>query len=184
LSQSAFDKFLAVLDQDRDRAGERYLQLRHSLIRILEWKGSWAPQEDADEIINRVCRKIEEGEQINDIFKYCHGVLKFVLLESLKTRELSLAQQVEEKKNLPQKFVADPAEEDARMVCLKRCLNDLPAEKRNLIARYYEGEKRVKIENRKRLAAELKISAHTLEVRASRIAGKLKDCVSDCLKKD
>lgn len=68
------------------------------------------------------------------------------------------------------------------MACLERCLSGLPAENRDLIVRYYEGEKSAKIENRKRLAAELEISVHALEVRAYRIREGLYDCISDCLK--
>ncbi len=183
LSQSAFDKFLACLDPDRDRAGERYLQLRHSLLRILEWKGSHTPEELADEIVNRVCRKIDEGERIDDIFKYCHAVLNFVFLESLKKPGLKLEQEDDDEQSFSQIAAPEPEEEDARMVCLERCLSKLPAENRDLIVRYYEGDQRAKIENRKRLAAELGIAAHNLEVRASRIREKLQGCVSDCLKK-
>ena len=183
LSQSAFDKFLACLDPDRERAGERYLQLRHSLLRILEWKGSHTPEELADEIVNRVCRKIDEGERIDDIFKYCHAVLNFVFLESLKKPGLKLAQEGDDEHTFSQIPAPEPEEEDERMECLERCLSKLPAENRDLIVRYYEGDQRAKIENRKRLAAELGIAAHNLEVRASRIREKLQDCASDCLKK-
>jgi len=183
LSQSAFDKFLACLDPDRDRAGERYLQLRHSLLRILEWKGSRTPEEHADEVVNRVCRKIEEGVRIDDIFKYCHAILNFVFLESLKKPGLELEQEGDDEHSFSQIAAPEPEEEDARMVCLESCLSKLPAESRDLIVGYYEGDQRAKIENRKRLAAELKISAHNLEVRASRIREKLQDCAGDCLKK-
>jgi DNA-directed RNA polymerase specialized sigma24 family protein len=182
LSQSAFDKFLACLDPDRDSAGERYLQLRHSLLRILEWKGSRTPEELADEIVNRVCRKIEEGERIDDIFKYCHAVLNFVFLESLKKPGLNLEQEGDDEHSFSQIAAPELEEEDERMACLERCLSKLPAENRDLIVRYYEGDQRAKIENRKQLAAELEISAHNLEVRASRIREKLQDCVGDCLK--
>jgi DNA-directed RNA polymerase specialized sigma24 family protein len=182
LSQSAFDKFLACLDPDRERAGERYLQLRHSLLRILEWKGSHTPEELADEIVNRVCRKIDEGERIDDIFKYCHAVLNFVFRESLKKPGLKLEQEDDDEHSFSQIAAPKPEEEDARMACLESCLSKLPAENRDLIVSYYEGDQRAKIENRKRLAAELEISAHNLEVRASRIREKLQDCVGDCLK--
>jgi DNA-directed RNA polymerase specialized sigma24 family protein len=181
-SVTAFDKFLACLDPDRERADERYLQLHHSLIRILEWKGSRTPAEHVDEIIDRVCRKIDEGERIDDIFKYCHAVLNFVFLESLKKPGLNLEQEGDDEHSFSQIAAPELEEEDERMACLERCLSKLPAENRDLIVRYYEGDQRAKIENRKRLAAELEISAHNLEVRASRIREKLQDCVGDCLK--
>lgn len=181
VTQSAYDRFLICLDPDRARADERYLQLRCSLLRILEWKGSQTPQEHADEVIDRVCRKIDEEEQIDDIFKYCHAVLNFVFLESLKKPGLKLVRKDEDEQGLFRIAAPDPEEEDALMACLKKCLGKLSTEKRNLIVEYYEGNQRIKIENRRRLAAELEISAHTLEVRASRIRENLKNCARDCL---
>ena len=181
ISQPAFDKFLASLDPDQARAGERYLELRHSLLRILEWKGSQNPEEQADEIVRRVCRKIDEGVQIDDIFKYCHTVLKFVFLEGLKKPGLKLEQEGNDEHSFSRIVVPEPQGEDARMVCLEGCLSKLPTEKRHLIVGYYEGDQHTKIENRRQLAAKLRISAHNLEVRVSRIREKLQDCVIDCL---
>lgn len=182
LTQQAFDLFLARLDADRECASQRYLQLRHSLTRILEWKGSQSSEEQADETINRVCRKLEEGLAIEDIAKYCHTVLNFVFLESLKKPD-ARREEFDE-----QSLAQIPASEtrahfgDERLSCLQKCLGKLPDDNRRLIVGYYQGDQRAKIENRRRLAEQLGITAHNLNVRASRIRERLQDCVSECLK--
>jgi hypothetical protein len=37
-----------------------------------------------DEAFNRVIRKLEEGEPINDVPTYCHDVARLVFLKSLE----------------------------------------------------------------------------------------------------
>jgi len=157
------------------------LQLYQSLIRILEWKGSWDPQKLADEVINRVCRKIEEGEQIGDIYGFCRAVLNYVFLESLKTPELKLDQLTDKEEILSSMIAPDTVAGDAWMGCFERCLKELPDDVRNMIVGYYQQEKRARIENRKQLAEELHITKRNLEVRAGRVREKLRNCVINCL---
>jgi len=64
LTQEAFDKLLARLADDRERAGEKYQELRGNLIRFFEFHGSAFPEDNADVAINRVARKIDEGAEV------------------------------------------------------------------------------------------------------------------------
>ena len=84
LTEGAFAKFLACLDPDLARAGEKYEALREALVKFLDWRGAPFPEELVDETFNRVTRKLEEGEPINDAPTYCHGVARLVLLQSLE----------------------------------------------------------------------------------------------------
>ena len=182
LTQEAFDLFLSNLDADRERASERYLELRRSLIRILEWKGSHTPEEHADETIDRVCHKLSEGVVIGAIPKYCHAVLNNVFLESLKkpdVRREEFDEQILSRISAP---MTPEQDGDERLTCLETCLGKLPTEQRDLIVSYYQDHQRAKIENRKRLAERLGVTAHNLNVRASRIRERLQDCVRGCLK--
>jgi hypothetical protein len=61
LTQEAFDRFLTMLDRDRDMAGEKYEFIRLKLLKYFQWCGSDVPDMDADETINRVTRRIDEG---------------------------------------------------------------------------------------------------------------------------
>ena len=54
LSQEAFDRLLAWLDPDRDRAGERYEEIRRKLIGIFLRRGCSTAEDLTDEAINRV----------------------------------------------------------------------------------------------------------------------------------
>jgi hypothetical protein len=58
LTEEAFAKFLAQLDPDTERAGERYETLRLTLVKFFDWRGAHFPEECADETFNRVARKI------------------------------------------------------------------------------------------------------------------------------
>src|SRR5437870_12644858 len=84
LTSEAFAKFLACLDADGQRAGEKYEDLRRTLIRFFEWRGAPFPEEHADETFNRVARKLGEGVQIKNVGGYCYEVARLVHLEALK----------------------------------------------------------------------------------------------------
>ncbi len=179
ISQTAFDRFLSSLDPDRELAGERYEALRRNLIHLFTWRGCGEPEDHADETINRVIRKMDEGEEIRDLISYAHGVARHLLLEIFKSRqkEQNLIEQ------LPSPVT--PAEElnDAEqgVTCLRRCLNRLPQESRQLIVQYYHGDKRAKIEQRKRLADSLHITLNALRYRAFDLRQKLEGCITRCL---
>src|SRR5215813_2743958 len=87
LTQDAFDQFLSLLDLDRDRAGEIYETLRRNLVQLFIWRGCRDPEAHADETINRIIRKIDEGEEIRDLISYAHGVARRLLLEIFKKQE-------------------------------------------------------------------------------------------------
>ena len=181
LSRAALASFLACLDEDPERAGEKYESLRLMLIKFFHWRGAHFPEECADEAINRVIRKIDEGETIQDIPTFCHGVARLVFLERLKSPESG---RVGLEDLSPATLVAPAAEEwDERQECLDRCLKQLPLESRQLILQYYSDQKREKINNRLALAERLGVPLNALRSRAQRIRDRLEECVNRCLKK-
>jgi DNA-directed RNA polymerase specialized sigma24 family protein len=180
LTQQAFDELLGRLDEDRERAGEKYQDLRTNLIRFFEWRGCAFPEDNADETINRVARKINEGEQVRDLIKYSLGVAWMMMRELHRNRARE-----DEAFNQAQQLKSDydDAANLARTECLRNCLRKLSPESRELIVEYYRGEKRAKIEIRKSLAERLKVSVNTLRMKASRLRDDLETCVEECLKK-
>ena len=181
LTQKAFDQFLSLLDLDRDRAGEIYETLRRNLIQLFIWRGSRDPEAHADETINRVIRKIDEGEEVRDLIGYAHGVARRLLLEIFKKQEREQIG-IEE---LPP-LTAPPEQQDEGengVRCLRRCLNRLPEESRQLIVQYYQGEKNAKIENRKRLAGSLCITLNALRYRAFELRQRLEGCIERCMER-
>jgi DNA-directed RNA polymerase specialized sigma24 family protein len=179
LNQSSLGKLLALLDSDRSQAAEKYELLRRKLVKFFEWRGAPASEEHADEAINRISRRLEEGESVQNVFSYSYGVARLLLKEiekhAIKERMASVAL-----------GVAREAEAAAEVVnlhrrCCDECLSALTAENRELILKYYEGERRQKIEERKALAESLHISADALRIRAHRIRARLEICMNDCL---
>lgn len=178
LTRESFDRLLSLFDADRERAGEQYEALRAKLVRLFEWRGSLAPEEHADETLNRVARKLEEGEAVRDVYAFAGGVARLVWLEAVK-RERRAREALEQ---MPPREEGT-AEPDAWLECSGSCLDKLSGEARVLVVEYYREEKGAKIEARKKLAASLGIPHGTLRLRVHRLRAQLEKCVGDCLKK-
>jgi DNA-directed RNA polymerase specialized sigma24 family protein len=178
LTEEAFAKFLACLDPEPARAGEKYEALRQALVKFLDWRGAPFPDELVDETFNRVTRKLEEGETIRDMPAYCHGVARMVLLQSLERpgnkrvglEELSMSA-------IPEQDVTD-----VRREYLNQCLRQLTAENRELIMEYYRKDGRQKNDHRVAMAERLGIPLNALWSRAQRIRDKLERCIMRRLK--
>jgi RNA polymerase sigma factor (sigma-70 family) len=185
LTEEAFSKLLAALDPDRERAAEKYEDMRRTLARFFEWRGSPTPEEHVDETLNRVARRIAEGQDINNFGGYCYGVARLVLMESLKGQERELISLEDaDPIALAAEDKADAAaEKERRLKCLEECLRELPIKSQELITEYYQDEKRSKINRRMALADRLGISRLALGNRAQRLRDKLAQCVKSCLAK-
>ena len=177
LTQEAFDKLLHALDGDRERAGNIYQETRSNLIRFFEWRGCPFPEDHADETINRVAKRILEGEDIRDVTKYFFGVARLLFLEIQKAR----ARELNALNNLPEAELSFHDSDEARLDCLRQCLGGISDDQRDLIIGYYLGEKSNKIKNRQILAERLRVSIGTLRMRALRLREQLEVCVQKCL---
>src|SRR5215471_11845056 len=90
LSREEFEEFLACLDPDRERAGQKYEQIRRALITFFRCRGSMSPEESADETIDRVIRRMSDTG-IEDMMSFTRGVARHVLAESHRSvREVPL----------------------------------------------------------------------------------------------
>jgi len=173
LTEEALAKFLACLDPDPARAGEKYEALREALVKFLDWRGALFPDELVDETFNRVTRKLEEGETIRDMPTYCHGVARLVFLQSREhpgNKRVGL-------EDLSMVAIPAPDVTDVRRECLNHCLRQLPAENRELIIEYYRKEGQRKIDHRVAMAERLGIPLNALWSRVQRIRDKLERCV-------
>ncbi len=182
LTQEGLDKLLGLLDQDRERAADKYEQLRRRLLKLFEWRGSSTPEENADEALNRVARKIVEGVEIRDINHFVGGVARRLFLEILEHRE----REQKALNQLPEPVIVveiKDEEVDPRLDCFRACLDELPAQQRRLIVDYYHEGERKRIEQRKVLAVTLQIPLNALRIRAHRLRSQLDTCIRDCLQK-
>lgn len=178
LTPEMFERLLHWLDpDDRDRAGEKYEQIRAGLIIIFRCRGSSIPEELADETFNRVATKLPEirPRYTGDPDPYFYGVAHMIYLESLRTPpEQPLPAEIADKQHSSEEI-------ELMYECLEECLGGLPADDREIILLYHYGEGREKIERHKQMAEQLGIRPSHLWVKAHRIKQDLKECVTKCL---
>jgi DNA-directed RNA polymerase specialized sigma24 family protein len=181
ISAEAFARLLAHLDADRARAGERYEDLRRTLLRFFEWRGAPFPDQHADESLDRVARRLAEGVEIKNIGAYCHVVARLVFLETLKGPDSRRAAIEPSDVAAAPALAEEAATREARLVCLDECLRSLPAESSSLIVEYYRDDKRGRVEGRRAQAERLGIKSEALANRAQRLRNKLEQCVKACI---
>lgn len=187
LSSKAFDGLLKWLDDGENSEGNTYLAMRSRLVTYFDRKNCSDPQMLADDTLNRVGRRLEEeGQILTDApARYCYTIARFVFLEHLRNRktvEVSLDDVSKGGRHLATTQDNDEAERrEAMSTCLDQCSGSLDHHQRDLIFRYYSGEKRPKIENRRLLAEEMGVSLNALTIRAFRTREKLEACMNKCL---
>jgi RNA polymerase sigma factor (sigma-70 family) len=174
LTGEALRRFLSTLDPDPNRAGEQYEAIRRTLVAFFDWQGAISPEDLSDETINRVVKKIEQGEALRDAAAYCHGVARLVLLEYRKATVTRRAD-LEDASTLPTPEVQETT--DDRRERLQKCLAELTPENRELVLTYYKEEKQQKIDARAALALQLGIPLNALRSRVQRLRDRLEQCV-------
>lgn len=190
LTQEAFDKLLDSLDNDRQKAAEKYERIRKRLANFFEYRGCSSPEDYADTTINCAAKKLDSGSEIysNDPLSFFIGIARNILQEyweQVPKHATSLDQLPDTNHPFVDAIDTIQREEDrhrseAELKCLEDCLEKSGGENRDLIMSYYVGEKGQKIRNRKRMAEELDIAPGNLRLRAFRLRAKLEDCVKNC----
>ena len=182
LTRENLDKFLARLDPDRERAGEKYQTLRHKLVKLFEWRRASCAEDLADQTIDRVIGKLSDVE-IHDVSLYVLGVGRNVLKESTRDTfpdklpaEALLVRPYEDQRDGVERFKLE-----RRLECLEKCMRTLPEKERSIITGYYREGKSEQIRCRREMAEQFGLSLGALRVQAHRIRGKLATCVDRCL---
>lgn len=176
ITQDAFDKFLAWLDSDRDRAGARYEDIRRKLIGIFIGRGCPGGEDLADETINRVIARMQEiaGTYTGDPVYYFYGVARNVHREHVRKPADSF----------PLPIPESLEEKERRDQCLELCMKNFAPENRRLVLEYYSKDKSAKIAQRKKMARRLGISETALRVKMHRIRASLQICLEACLQQE
>jgi DNA-directed RNA polymerase specialized sigma24 family protein len=179
LTRGSLDRLLERLGSDRAGAAAEYEAVRGKLTDFFDRRQVPTPDLLADETLDRVARKIEEGQDIQHVRAFCYGVARNVLLEWQRNRVAEGRILAEAAQHWTRQEPQDKIE--ARVGCLERCLRELPPDSRDLILKYYVGEGAVHLADRKRLAKSLSVSYGTLKTRAYRIRVQLEACLRRCL---
>ena len=136
----------------------------------------------ADEVLDRVARKLSEGTAIDRIDFYTVGVARFVLRERQAATQREQQAQRQIAYLQPQTIQEEPSPERSPEA-LTKCLERLPHQDRTMILQYYGADGTVRIRARQKLAEELQISLNALHNRALRLRKQLELCVESGLKK-
>lgn len=173
-----------------------YPLLRKKLIVYFTGK-MMSPAEDfADEVIERVLRKISEGENIENINAFAYGVARFVFLEVCrkpKTVAIAADGGIEVQDRYGDKISVVPPQlisrrefepdESIQSECLRKALNQLPQDKKDLLLAYYSISENSSnyIERRRLLAESRGLRLETLYTSVCRLRKKLGDSINKCL---
>src|SRR5215207_10127479 len=172
LTEEAWGKLIAFLAPDPDRAAELYLVMHAKLVTFFEHRNSPDPVQHADEVFDRVSRKIAEGVEISNPMSYCYGVARMLQKELYK--------EVERNREAADGFYSEgrsssnegDEEENLTAICLHKCLGQMPEDERQRLLEYYEGSARARIERRQKMAKLLNATLNGLRIEIYR--GRMK----------
>lgn len=169
---------IAFLAPDPDRAAELYLVMHAKLVTFFEHRNSPDPVQHADEVFDRVSRKIAEGAEINNPMSYCYGVARMLQKELYK--------EAERNREAFDGFYSECGsnesgeEEELTATCLDKCLGQLPEDERQRLLDYYEGSARARIERRQKMAKLLNVTLNGLRIDIFRSRMRLQQCTNKC----
>ena len=170
-----FEKLLAWLDSDRDEAGLKFQTIHSRVIKIFESRGCVDAATLGDEVFNRVAVRIDTvTKNYPDLLRCCLGFVKNVYREYSKD-QLKIDNQIQPDTG------RDPVELEKEDQCLTECLETLTQPDRHVFIRYFQGESRARINARKKLAEDLRITANALRIRAHNLRMQMHQCVVACL---
>ena len=180
-SPETFEMLLSLLHANRDQAGEEYELLRWRLMTYFEHRDCAAADELADEVLNRLMRRLEEGEDIEEPIRYSYGIAKWVAVEYQKKSQRD-GGSIEDLPPIP---VEPTVLTDLQISQphLNACLQELPEADRYLIVQYLCQEEMKNKEARKVLADSLQLTQLALRLRVHRLKVRLKTCLQSRLKR-
>ena len=183
VDEAAFNKLLDCFAPDRSEAIVLYDRAYRKVLRYFEWRSVVTADECADETLDRVARRISEGQKINKLMPYIFVTARHIHQEVIKARNERPEIPVDEVQPkylvIAEREIVDP---DVRLICFDHCLEELEPDDRALVLGYYEGEGREKIDNRQELAKKRKTTLNALRILVHRIKRTLEDCIAECLK--
>jgi hypothetical protein len=175
LTQEGLDSLLAAFDEDRDEAACRYDRLRTRLIFFFSRRQAVDAESLADEVLDRMARRINEGERIELPESYAYGVARFVAREQERR---AMREDTAKKAYIENALLAiDTPDERMLQDAMEQCLARHSSAEREVLTRYYTARGQEKIERRRKLAAELQLTQAGLRKYTFRLRRRIEDCV-------
>lgn len=147
------------------------------LIDFFRWRGLRDPETYADRTLDRVARKLEEGEQprADEPLRYVLGVARFIYLEGTKAETKSRTVLEDELPRMTEAAKEGPEDTSD----LEACLGSLHDNERRILLVYHKGEGQTRIRGRKALAEELGVQPNALRIRVHRLRQRMETCVKN-----
>ncbi len=181
VNRAEFETLLLRLHPDRDRAAEKYEDIRRRLIRFFRWNDCFPADDLVDRAFDRVAQKLgspDRNEQVHDIVPFLWGVARNIVRE-FRRRPPAVNLEDLPPHRQPHTAHAESAMieqkvRERRLECLRKCLEELSARDRELFLayQYYESKTR----NTRQLAKRFGISIGALQVKAHRVKHRLEKC--------
>jgi DNA-directed RNA polymerase specialized sigma24 family protein len=176
LTRERFHLLLSHLSADPADRGRRYEMLRGRLIFFFMRRMLPLPEDLADEVLNRLARRLEEGEAVARIEGYALGIARHVLQEQRadSVRERTASEEFHRNVSY-EKLTTD--EDEIRLERMKNCLERLPQSDQEMLSEYYLAEGSAKIPMRKRLAKARGMTQAALRKRVFLLRGMVQRCM-------
>jgi len=172
---AVFAAFLLRLEPDVAPA-RRYQHVRQKMIKFFSWRYHDDPDGLADETIARTAKNLGAGERVwsEKPYSYVYAIANNVLKEQLRDKEKR--RQIEDAVAREPVAAQPEGDADARLECMRECLESLPEEKRLLIGTYYtEGR------GPEAVARARRVTLNALRIQIHRLKQELRRCKRDCL---
>jgi DNA-directed RNA polymerase specialized sigma24 family protein len=180
LTREGLAKLLFKLSSDPLEAGARYEALRSRLIIFFTRRRLDFPEDLADQVLDRVVKRLEENTPIASGEAFALGVARHVAQEQAKKP----IQYQELNERVFHNIVDDSSTsieesgtEEERILQLERCLKRLTHQEVALLKRYYLAASGNRIEIRRSLAGELLQSPAEIRQRVFLLRRKLRQCI-------
>jgi DNA-directed RNA polymerase specialized sigma24 family protein len=187
LTAEAFEKLLLSFDENKEKASLIYEDIRKRLIRQFNANHSLIAEEQADEVFNRVARKIsDEDFQLDseNPYPYFHQIARYILLEyQRQNRRKILALDdltVAEEPSYNSVELMEKANEKFRtelgLNALRKCREHLSSQELTMLDEYNAALGKDKKHRHEQLAASLGKTQNALKISISRARTKLIEC--------
>ncbi len=184
MRRDTLDKILELLGPDQEAAASEYQRLHQRLCRFFEWNSAEDPAALADEAIDRVAKRVAEGDagrKVQNPSAFARGIARLLLLEEARRRQKEMAAIQQWDAQRKESTGTEAEEIDA---ALQRCLKKMQPERRSLIERYYLYDGSDKAKWHQKLASELGLTINALRNRALRSRQELEECIRKSLAKN
>ncbi|HEY8561666.1 MAG TPA: hypothetical protein VIL74_14920 [Pyrinomonadaceae bacterium] len=174
LTSESFAKLLQALSPDEAESARLYTKLHKSLANYFALKGIAAPDDAADETIDRIPERINEDTKKEDIRYIAFSVARYVFLEKIrKEQKRARADERFYEKNGD----GQTLDENDGYESLRDCFQALYERERELLVRYFADLEAPELfAHRQKLAAREGIDLNALRNRISRLRRRLEDC--------